>query len=717
MLEKCAVRGISHSFVNIIEDARIEKFVKRKYAGLGPLFKRGYRDLIAKDFFGTEERGIESFGFIDRINIFFKTDDASVRFSEKEMPFVERTAKVETEDEVLDLAEDIFKFMEENPESNGEENTDDADESAMGNPVDMTDGDGESTGETGKGNAPAGAEMDNKSQEIKDLVKEIEKALGDQDGMEADAYNAAMDKLEKLTQNDGDADDGEADNAGPTDSTTEDGSTEGGVGRSSGGGVPKAETDGISEKVLDNLRNKGAKDREYAKIPKLDSTKYIVDYKTILSAAGEHYSKQRKENKCDLFWTSTLSEVESLKSDSKKTVAYMVKEFEMKKSADQYARASTAKTGTLDMSKIHTYKFNDDLFKKVTTLPGATNHGLVMVVDWSGSMHENLKGTISQLFNLVWFCRRSQIPFEVFAFSDVRNWMGVDEIHVSSDEVKQDFRAGDLKLRDFNLLNFFSSKMSLSEENNMMHILWMFCSRWGGYRDWANGGYPYATPRWLDMGGTPLNDAIITMMDFVPKFKLEAGVQKVNTIFLTDGASNSLDGVMDLQLQQDTGEHIETVNNFSRGGRLESIITDPVTNKTYIVPNYEDITNKLLEILKNRVEGMNVVGFFLAGTGRSGRIDKRTLSYITGVNIHSEEMRDMLRKVNKEKFYAVTGEITGYDEYYILAGGKSLTPENDTLDDELAGASKAKLKTAFGKMQKSKIGSRVLLNRFVKMVA
>ena len=48
----------------------------------------------------------------------------------------------------------------------------------------------------------------------------------------------------------------------------------------------------------------------------------------------------------------------------------MVKEFEMKKSADQYARAATAKTGTLDMGALHTYKFNDDLFKKVTTLAG-----------------------------------------------------------------------------------------------------------------------------------------------------------------------------------------------------------------------------------------------------------------------------------------------------------------------------------------------------------
>ena len=45
----------------------------------------------------------------------------------------------------------------------------------------------------------------------------------------------------------------------------------------------------------------------------------------------------------------------------------MVKEFEMKKAADQYARAAVSKTGSLDMGRLHTYKFNDDIFKKVTT--------------------------------------------------------------------------------------------------------------------------------------------------------------------------------------------------------------------------------------------------------------------------------------------------------------------------------------------------------------
>ena len=68
-----------------------------------------------------------------------------------------------------------------------------------------------------------------------------------------------------------------------------------------------------------------------------------------------------------------------------------MKEFECRKAADSYARASTARTGVLDTSNLHTYKFNEDLFKKVTVLPDGKNHGLVFVLDWSGSMSQVMK--------------------------------------------------------------------------------------------------------------------------------------------------------------------------------------------------------------------------------------------------------------------------------------------------------------------------------------
>ena len=114
MLEKAQVRKINHGFVNIIEDARIEKFAVRKYPGLVGVFKRGYTDLVKKDFFGTADKDVNTYNLIDRINIFFKTADTNIVFSDEEKVWVDRTAKTETEDEVLDLAEELYAWMVEN---------------------------------------------------------------------------------------------------------------------------------------------------------------------------------------------------------------------------------------------------------------------------------------------------------------------------------------------------------------------------------------------------------------------------------------------------------------------------------------------------------------------------------------------------------------------------------------------------------------------------
>ena len=75
--------------------------------------------------------------------------------------------------------------------------------------------------------------------------------------------------------------------------------------------------------------------------------------------------------------------------ESSNVVNYLVKEFEMKKNAKMYARASQDKTGTIDPNKLHTYKFAEDIFKKITTVPNQKNHGMVFLLDWSGSMQQS----------------------------------------------------------------------------------------------------------------------------------------------------------------------------------------------------------------------------------------------------------------------------------------------------------------------------------------
>ena len=684
MLEKAQVRKINFSFVNIVEDARIERKVQDKYRGSVAVFKRGYRDLTALDFFGIGDKDVSKLNLIDRINLFFKKQD--VEFSAEEQVWVDRVANTKTPEDVLDLAEELYKWMEEN-----ESETDNHD---TGEDIGTPD----PSGEKGESKSPEGSGEENN--EGNDNGNNDSKSDADESGSDVESKSgngSGEDEIDETSKD-----------------NFKDSNPEGGT-QSSAGSAPVATTDTGSG--IDSLRDKDAKDRVYGRIPDTSKLDLVVSYEKLLSDFKKVIVRNTSKE-LDPCWTaharyveSVLTQLDTMKKESKKTVAYMVKEFEMKKSADAYARAAVSKTGSLDMGKLHTYKYNDDVFKKVTTLPGATNHGMVMVLDWSGSMAENLEGTVSQLFNLIWFCRQTRIPFVVYAFSDQYG------SHYDSRRSTnwENFKSGDIILRKMKLLTLFSSNMNIKEEMEMMHNCLMVSKQWS-FSEYQNVGNPIRFPRELNLGGTPLNEAIIAMMDIVPKFKADTGVQKVNTIFLTDGAATSLEGVYTYKLNRETGEHSKDATSCNQYWNDKSfMITDPKTNKTYEVSNkYAVATDTFLEILKNRVDGMNVVGFFIAGKGKSGKVDKRTLIGLLREDSY-EQIMEKVKFINKEKYLAISQ--AGYDEYYILPGGNSLMTENDVLGDELIGASKSKLKAAFGKSMAGKISSRQLLNKFVKLVA
>jgi hypothetical protein len=154
-----------------------------------------------------------------------------------------------------------------------------------------------------------------------------------------------------------------------------------------------------------------------------------------------------------------------------------VKEFECRKAADSYARASTARTGVLDTARLHSYKFTEDLFKKVTIIPDGKNHGLVFVLDWSGSMQNVLSDTCKQLFNLIWFCKKTSIPFEVYAFTN--EWRRGEYDYETGKFGPADRtphyekKEGLLQVEEgFSLLNLLTSKVSqsVSGASNPKHL-------------------------------------------------------------------------------------------------------------------------------------------------------------------------------------------------------------------------------------------------------
>ena len=656
-------RGLNQGIINVLEDARIEKFVKSKYPGTVNLFNKGYRSLIARDFFGIGDTDPQKQNLIDRINLYFK-GMSNITFTDEESVFVKRTAELRTEAEVLDLAADITQYMKDNPEQDNTD-SDESDDSQES----MTDN--HATGESGEGSSG-------------------------ESGEESDSNDESAD--ESADESDGESGDEPKDESGGQSSSN---------GESTNDYEPESKTDNAANESVKDLADLDATEKVYARIPKVNSDKMIVDYKTIIDELSEHYTESSWAHNRSNWVQHSLDQIRAFKNDSKKSVAYMVKEFEMKKAADQYARAATSKTGTLDMGALHTYKFNDDLFRKVTTLPGATNHGMIMVLDWSGSMSENLVNTFNQLMQLIWFCRRTQIPFEVLAFT--KSYRDRSD----SDCKYLDRKVGDMIIHEeVSLLNFFSSRMNAAEEEKMMHYVWMLVKRLSPYHeDWSVVGRPVDYCRKYYLSATPLNESIIAMMDYAPKFKKRTGVQKLNTIFLTDGESDMLPGIWDSH-----DEHI-TMQRYGE----ENLIIDPVTNNQYEMKcarysRVKEATPLLLKALKARVSEMNVLGFFIAGRGKQGRIDLYTWMDILGADKFADA--EKAKKVIKKDGALVLPNTKGYDEFYVIQGGNQLAVDNNLeLDDDLVGASKAKLKTAFSKASKQRTHSRVLLNKFTAKVA
>ena len=684
MLNEMIERKIEKTFVNVIEDARIEKMVQQKYAGSRSVFLKGYKELIDKDFFGTKDKDISKMNLIDRINLYYKgTSDTP--FAEQEKIWVEKVGNVKTEDDVLNLAEELYKWMQENKESQSEE-------PEQGQEQSQSSAGSEEGQEQNQGSGSEESDENGSGQS---------QGSNDEEGDEEEGNTSAQ------SEQDSEETDG-----------TQETITNGQEGGKSQGNEFTATTDTSYNNKFNEVRDITAKDRDYSFIPKVKLDKTIISSNEIFELCRKNYKST--ESDYALFLRKTTEEFKDIKHDSKKVISYMVKEFEMKKSANQYKRASTAKTGSLDMGVLHSYKFNDDLFKKVTTLPGATNHGMVMFLDWSGSMCNNMPTTLKQLFNLVWFCNRVKIPFEVYAFTDAFEGNRYYDNNLNATSI-QDFKSGDLVVGDVKLLNFLSNKMNKKDQDEMMDYLWKMAARWVGYRNWEKDGYPMNPPKKLTLGGTPFNHAIVAAMELLPKYKKKTGVEKLNAVFLTDGASHKISNKYIVNGDIDTQTETRAFDSYSNEKIM--VITDPVTNTTI---TEEEVINKnsrysydsssqttiLLQLLKKRVPDVSILGFYVAGSGKAGYVKKEII--MKEMNCSWEEASEYYKEINKNK--VLVSKQKGYDEYYILPGGAKLDIESGDLNVEV-GASKANLKRAFVKASKGKVTSRILLNKFIQKVA
>ena len=101
-------------FLNVVEDARIEKKIKRRYPGLRPSFIKAYRSLMEKNFFGVNNIDINKLPFIDRLNLYTKGGSGQgIVFNDEEQSLVSEVESCETWEDVVRVTGAIFDYSKD----------------------------------------------------------------------------------------------------------------------------------------------------------------------------------------------------------------------------------------------------------------------------------------------------------------------------------------------------------------------------------------------------------------------------------------------------------------------------------------------------------------------------------------------------------------------------------------------------------------------------
>ena len=686
------------SFLNVVEDARIEKKIKRKFAGARKCMSSGYNELMDEDFFGLRKMGVipNDLGLIDRINLYTKAGtDYGVEFSDEEREWVEKVERTETWEDVVEVTDALYEWCKENESetdnSYGDFGDDDFDE------------DGESEEES---EGSEGSEDDvNEENDFRDDSKE-KRGEGEESSEEETSSNSSgnsendseEDSEEESENSSNNFEGGESDPYGDRGFSDYEEEND-----------PTSLTDEAfraKEEELADMSD-GVRIPKYLTFPKINTESIVIDYKIIHEELNKYYNSQ--DGAVD-FGNKLLRE---FKTSNSKMISYMVKEFEMRKAADIHRRAYASKKGNLDMNKIHAYKYSENLFRQITNLPEGKNHGMVMFIDWSGSMHGYMKDTIEQLINLTMFCQKVQIPFEVYAFSDhYRDYSGERDIWNEKSRSEYDTTLAGKKVANYKkneliisnnlrLMTLFSSKMRNPELNQAYKNLLLVANTFSNYYGYRSYDTPYfGAPSNFSLGGTPLDATIICAKTIIEEFKTRTKAQIVNAVFLTDGQSNRNNNYLDSE-------------NVSRSINRENLHIDDSETRTRTYPKREngrqmDTTSIFLLALKKSL-GINLLGFFLtSGTGRRTAGD---MSYIMERYPRDEE----ISKFRKEKFLIETK--TSYDELYIINTKGLEIDEVDHMDNIEVGSTKAVIRRALKKNTNGKLQNRMLLNAFIKKVA
>ena len=663
------LEGCPRSYINVVEDARIEKKIKKDYPGLVGPMSRGYKKLVADEFFGDVENiDWDKVKLIDKINLEAKVGNlVDVPMNDAEKALYNKTMTTEEFSEVLDVVREILAYTKENQEE-------------LLTPPEMPDFD----------------DNDDEQEDNEDPTQQ-----GHDDMESNDENDEQEENNENEEQAPGDDGDEEAENEQGEDPTNnpEPEHTEEDV----------SITDEIFRKMEKSLIPESAEMDFGNEISKELQEKAVFKFDEVMKLREENIKAQLKYYDYDSspyykneYGNGILTEKQEFEfvdyiKKAKKAIIPAVKEFEQKKAAHRWKHATTAKTGRIDVNKLHSYKLTEDIFSKTTKLADTKNHGMFMLIDYSGSMSSQLHGVLEQVIHSVLFCKAVNIPFDVYAFTTGNKDM----------KCEWELSDGDIGMDNISMPQLIHS--GLKKKDFETALKWLYART-----EHARGSYnDFARSHVEEWGSTPLNVALILSHKLIKEFKYKHALENVTLLSITDGDTNSLRVCEDRRLSD---KKIEGPWRYHNKMKLT------VDGRQVLLPNGRvQGTKALYHNLKKRY-GISTMGFFIADGSKE--LNHRLHDAYCDINKddsawYSDEFQLFRKQKIKENTKQRCIELKntqGYDNYFIVRGDKFNVDVEDEFEID-SDASDTAIRTAFKKYSNNKKTNKNLMTKFGKAVA
>jgi hypothetical protein len=677
-------------FLNVVEDARIEKRQKRRYPGLRSSFIKGYDELMKRNFFGIQDRDVNTMTFIDRLNIFSKSGyTMDIQFTDDELVMIEKVKECETWDDVLRVTNEIWDYSKEEQQQNqlpeeydyraGESGDGDDTETGSGDGDTETDGEGEEEGKSK-------AKLDEDGEDAEGSGQGDD----DYDGDDEEEDDELSDIINRRKESQGTDEDFE----------------------------PTCETDDNFRANEASLVAAKAREYVYVNIPTPNLSRIVTPAKRVQELLTEAFVAQ-----CGtVAYTSGSNELYTeFRKKNERYISLLAKEFEMRKAASKFAKAKVSETGDIDVNKIYKYQLDDNIFKKIMRVPKGKSHGMILLLDKSGSMANNLAASYEQILILAMFCRKVNIPFTAYGFGNARNLREMDYPQETNDKFdangnyKYGFSSGcftenvrDMQCSEVYLREMINSKMSNAEFSKSVKNILCLMDAWA-HRYGAVG--KFLRPQCDSLSNTPMSEALIAMQPIIKEFRRVNNLDIVNTTIVHDGDADSL-----IWFHNTDGDK---KTYFSTTQQNVFLVDKKNKVQVNLKATEDDVREGICEWLQ-KTTGTKIVGFYLTPMPNAKAALKRRLFTDELNKIRSDYYQanelfvKYVKQLKKEKY--LESKNTGYDSFYILPAGSDLSVDDESF--EVSGkVTTSTLTKAFMKFNKSRQINRVLVSRFITQIA